>query len=500
MIRAGIVNFRALAPALVGGSAIGFAWTIPGTVTASVLEWFALFCLIACAGRSGGSYRPAYLYGVLGHGISIFWLPEVISKFAETSLIFSGVVVAVYVLFSALQVPLFYLFFRRLPAVFRTFACTGAVAWIMTEVLWMGIKWFPWQFGHLQISFLPFIQIVEFGGVWTLSFVMLWICEAVWQFLIERRRLWVLVLPAGVVIGSSIWGVYRIEWVSEASSDTLKVALVQMDTLNQVAATEEYIRLSDDIKEEVDLVIWPQGVVPQGFHESVGDRRNDASLPRISKPAALLFSAPTHRPPVKHFNSALLLMPGGEVPIPYHKRVLVPFGEYIPYIEEFPWLAWLHPAAAHGPSPGTSAVIFEVPRDDNRSPAGVSPLICYEDLFSSLSREAAGRGAQVLVDLASGSWALSDMPLMQHHLIASFRSLETRKVLLRSSAVGLTAVVDATGRTISQLPPHARDVLVADITLHDQRTLYSSLGNVPWIFMAVLGLVGVVLRQFGFLG
>ena len=60
----------------------------------------------------------------------------------------------------------------------------------------------------------------------------------------------------------------------------------------------------------------------------------------------LVGSADLRLPPrraSRKYNSAILFEPGKATVQSYHKLHLVPFGEYVPLIETFPWLIVLTP-------------------------------------------------------------------------------------------------------------------------------------------------------------
>ena len=59
----------------------------------------------------------------------------------------------------------------------------------------------------------------------------------------------------------------------------------------------------------------------------------------------------------------------------------------------------------------------------------------------ALARDAARKGAELLVNITSDAWFGRSLAPHQHHLIAAFRAIENRRYLVRSTTTGLSAVV-----------------------------------------------------------
>ena len=153
--------------------------------------------------------------------------------------------------------------------------------------------------------------------------------------------------------------------------------------------------------------------------------------------------------------------------MPYFKRVLIPFGEYMPLASYFSGLKELN-AKAGVFSAGTQAVVFAYPMhrpDGTAYTLKVSPLICYEDTVPALARESVGQGAELLVNITSDSWFGRTLAPHQHHLIAAFRAIENRRYLIRATNTGLSAVVDPLGKTIARIPPFSEGTATAQVRL-----------------------------------
>jgi apolipoprotein N-acyltransferase len=112
-----------------------------------------------------------------------------------------------------------------------------------------------------------------------------------------------------------------------------------------------------------------------------------------------------------------------------------------------------------------------------------------------IAREAVSKGAELLINQTNDAWFGDTVAPYQHHLIATFRAIETDRYLLRSTNSGLTAVVDPLGRTLASLLPYTEGVLPMEISLRATKTLFTSYPiSFSWFLLAA-GLVIVVLQR-----
>ncbi len=118
--------------------------------------------------------------------------------------------------------------------------------------------------------------------------------------------------------------------------------------------------------------------------------------------------------------------------------------------------------------------------------------ICYEDLFGAEIRQAWRNPAQaptLLLNLSNLGWFDDSLALPQHLQISRMRALETGRPVLRATNTGATAIIDAHGRVVAQLPHRTRGVLRGELHGHSGSTPYLRWGDAPALGMILLGLL-----------
>ncbi len=123
----------------------------------------------------------------------------------------------------------------------------------------------------------------------------------------------------------------------------------------------------------------------------------------------------------------------------YRKRILVPFGEYVPF--RLPFIGKLY---GMGPRvyPGTKAQdVFLEPN----STTSFRLNICYEIAHPSLVAGQA-KGVHFLVHQANEEWMDSEAGSRQHTAHAVLRAIENRVAIAKSANGGITALVNPSGR------------------------------------------------------
>ena len=496
--------------ALVAGLALGASFI---DFRLFVLPWVALVPLIALAEAHPPrqSFGLGCASGTAGIALAFSWLIHTFRIFGGFSATTAFAVFVVPVAWMALQFGLF----------------TGLIAWIgplplgltaplvFTAIEFLFPSPFPWRLAHSQYRTPMLLQTAELAGPFLLSFAMVWTSAGLLAALrsatargntpdphaSRRAQRATILAPAALLIILSAYGSWRLAAVRTARehAPALRIGVVQ----GNIGVTrkgdrsffahniEDYRALSRAVAADVDLLVWPETVVQR--HLPIDRSWLDvAENPFPGVPRPLVFGGlgiDDRQGDPRLFNSAFLLREDGTIAGRYDKRVLVPFGEYLPLAKRWPQLRRLSPATGNFTA-GTAVTLLAV------SPtARVAPLICYEDVIPGPARDAVSSGATLLLNLTNDAWYGDSAEPVQHQALAVWRAVENRRDLLRSTNTGLTSVISATGEVLGELPIFEAATLVAEARLLTSATVYGAVGDVfAWVVVAAL--VAVVLQRY----
>jgi apolipoprotein N-acyltransferase len=208
-------------------------------------------------------------------------------------------------------------------------------------------------------------------------------------------------------------------------------------------------------------------------HTSGRDR--NAAIRGFSAP--LLFGAITYSDATdragerEYYNTALLAAPDGKVLGRYDKNYLLLFGEYLPFARWFPFLKkWLPEAGDF--VPGESVEVFDL------GGVRLGVMVCYEDIIPSFTRRLAGKDPNVLVNVTNDAWFGKTAEPYLHMQLATFRAIENRLFLLRSTNTGVSVVVDPVGRVVQETSLDGMETILADVAVMSGDTIYRRFGDV----------------------
>ncbi len=199
---------------------------------------------------------------------------------------------------------------------------------------------------------------------------------------------------------------------------------------------------------EPDVVFWPEAVLPYPIK---GDLAMQAWVERLATEidAPIFAGALAAESEEVWRNSVYLIRPKwGMFPEYYSKRHMVPFGEYIPFRNLWPWIEKIVPIDGDL-YPGEKSTILPLSMP-NRT-INIGSLICYEDVFPNLARKSVLDGAAVLFVGTNSAWYGKSSASFQHMAHSVLRAVENRRVVYRVGNDGWSGWIDEYGNVRDEL-------------------------------------------------
>ncbi|MCX5785060.1 MAG: apolipoprotein N-acyltransferase [Elusimicrobia bacterium] len=351
-------------------------------------------------------------------------------------------------------------------------AAWAAMEWAKITVNYKAV-WFPWfTLAYTQWQYTKIIQIVSVTGLYGLSFAVA-LSGALAGALIHKKekpiKAMIQFSPAlALLAGLWFYGAGELKKAeSIAFKAPLNASLLQpaIDLYakwdaSQAAAIEAKINGLIKGIEKTDLIVWPENALP-GWIENkhYGAWVSDIA---VEKQTANFVGSVSRGDGSRV--AAFLVDSSGTITAEYYKRVLVPFGEYVPFRDFLG--SYIKPVAALGEFlPGSfSQPLMEVGRQKSKS-VKIAGVICYESIFPFLFREDASKGAEIFVNITNDGWYLDTAAPYQHLLVNIFRAVETRRPVIRAANNGISAYIDPWGRIQSSLGLNSAGVLDVEVRL-----------------------------------
>ena len=473
----------------------------------------------------GSGFRFGFLCSLIIMLGAFYWVVYVIHEFGYLPWAVSGLIFLGFCGFGALNFPIFLALaswiHRRVnpatqpPVLVSLWFALGLPA-LYTIVEFLVPKLFPWYVGHFVYRFPWLMQIVELTGSTYLSFAIYSTGSVLSLYLLSRtdrygwwKPVWLIPLALWAIdIGFSV---YRLS-ESPPPNRELRVALIQANigSLEKVAAEkgiyrkvryvlDRYKRLTSDAlsaNPKPELIIWPETAVPFQLASAgpLAQEIRDAVLKwQVPLIAGAYAQSRDHFD--RDYNAAFLLDPKTDGTLRmdmYPKNILLAFGEYMPFGDDFPWLYKEFPQVSN----------FE--RGHTQNPFTLSDgtrlgvTICYEDIVPEFFRKVASEHVQGVVNLTNDSWFGPTSEPYQHGALSVFRAVEFRIPLMRVTNTGISFTVDTYGRMSRTTGVYKEGVLqsAVQVPLSSPETIYLKFGE--WFIIvctAVLATLLILLQK-----
>jgi apolipoprotein N-acyltransferase len=376
--------------------------------------------------------------------------------------------------------------------------------WLLVfPALWTVMDWmrswlftgFPWlALGYSQTdaplgSLASSLGVFGVGWAILLSAGLLWsvLHAAGWQARLNRLG-WLAILWLGA------WGLGQIHWVESAGSP-LRVAIIQgniaqdqkwrPDVLDETLA--HYVQLSLPEHDRSDVIIWPETAIP-AFYEHIRPFMDAMAARAQQDQVDYVTGLPTGSWETSVFHNSIARI-GSTVDF-YHKRRLLPFGEYLPLRGFFLFFRdWVTIPMADFTAGDPDQPLLKV----GGQSVGVS--ICFEAVFGSEIRQALP-DATWLINVSNDAWFKDSTAPHQHLQIARMRALEVGRYMARGTNTGISAIIDERGGIAVQGRQFQAEVIRGEVQPLSGLTPYARWGDSPIVvLMIALLLISLLLAQ-----
>jgi apolipoprotein N-acyltransferase len=502
-----------LGATIVGGLALcvsfpPFGWWFMAFVAFGLLAWV----LTRDTTTRAGGFGYGFLFGLVFYLPLLPWISGLVGAIPWIALC----------ILEALFPALFgwtAVFVRQLPGWPFWFAALWATQeWLKSTVPFGG---FPWGVVGFSQTDGPLLALAQYGGAPLISFAVALIGFGLAALVLEVVQ-WLrhndthtaapppaVVLP-GVCISAVLlltalaWPHVRQSGVGAGDDPTVTVAAVQGNVprlglefnAQRRAVLDNHVRetmqLSDDVHAgrapQPMVVIWPENSsdIDPLVNPDAREEINTAAA-TINAPILVggVVAAPGYSPdnPVST-NSVIVWNPGTGPADRHDKKIIQPFGEYLPWRGFFKHLSpYADRAGYFVPGTGNGVV--------NAAGIPIGVTTCWEVIFDRAARESVLNGAQLLTVPSNN--ATFTAPMSEQQLaFARLRAVEHDRYVVVAGTTGISAVIAPDGRELARTEFFEPGYLDNHVRLKTQLTPATRWGPIAQGLLVLSGIAAVI--------
>ena len=385
----------------------------------------------------------------------------------------------------------------------------GVYAFVFAAV-WAGFEWlkvllsskfvwFPWfMLGYTQWQYLEIAQIVSLTGIYGLSFAVCFTGVLIGAAFVSsdafKLKLLKIVPAVFIMAGLFLYGSLALKRSqSLAVKKNINFSILQPSIDFYKKWDEKYVswiqsRINGLLEktENSDIIVWPENSLPGWIDEpKYADWLKEIALKYKTHSIVGSVSQTGEK-----YVSAFLIDVKGEITAGYHKRRLVPFGEYVPLRSLLSKYVGVLAELGEFEKGALNQNLFEI------KDIKIANAICYESIFPDLLRGDSLKDADIFVNITNDGWYLNTAAPYQHFIVNIFRAIENRRPLVRAANNGISAIIDPWGRTIKKLNLNEYAILNVSAPVYENQSLsfYSKHGN--WFALFCFIVMGAFMIVF----
>ena len=427
--------------------------------------------------NNNGVFWKVFCWG-LGHwGLGMSWIIVSVYYYGETTIAMSSiiyillVVILTLIFTSPLLILKSALSFTKINNNFFSVLFISSIFTISEFSRYFFLNGVPWLIpGNIFLDTIS-QNIYPIFGVTAASFFIYFICAL---FIVYSNNKISYVSAAVLIISLLPFS------PADEIKDGIKVSIVQPASDPFLKYEDNYYlkiednlnKLIDTVSKDSELVVLPEAELPysQNSIRFINFLRNTEISEKIilgvwKYDDAKLYNA-IFSP---RYNEA------------YKKIHLVPFGEYIPFIEGLRGIINFFDLPMSNVSHGSQ--LQENIRILDNIP--ISSPICFDIAFPNTVRKM-NKSSLLMINVSNDTWFGNSIGPYHHLSIARVRSIENNRYTIRATNDGISAIISNKGTIVTLLDKGKSGILEGNVKLIKNSTFYSRNGHLFFIILSFI--------------
>ena len=427
--------------------------------------------------NNNGVFWKVFCWG-LGHwGLGMSWIIVSVYYYGETTIAMSSiiyillVVILTLIFTSPLLILKSALSFTKINNNFFSVLFISSIFTISEFSRYFFLNGVPWLIpGNIFLDTIS-QNIYPIFGVTAASFFIYFICAL---FIVYSNNKIFYVSAAILIISLLPFS------PADETKDGIKVSIVQpasdpflkYDDNYYLKIEDNLNKLIDTVSKDSELVVLPEAELPysQDSIRFINFLKNTEISEKIilgvwKYEDAKLYNA-IFSP---RYNEA------------YKKIHLVPFGEYIPFIEGLRGIINFFDLPMSNVSHGSQ--LQENIRILDNIP--ISSPICFDIAFPNTVRKM-NKSSLLMINVSNDTWFGNSIGPYHHLSIARVRSIENNRYTIRATNDGISAIISNKGTIVTLLDKGKSGILEGNVKLIKNSTFYSRNGHLFFIILSFI--------------
>ncbi len=427
--------------------------------------------------NNNGVFWKVFCWG-LGHwGLGMSWIIVSVYYYGETTIAMSSiiyillVVILTLIFTSPLLILKSALSFTKINNNFFSVLFISSIFTISEFSRYFFLNGVPWLIpGNIFLDTIS-QNIYPIFGVTAASFFIYFICAL---FIVYSNNKIFYVSAAILIISLLPFS------PADETKDGIKVSIVQPASDPFLKYEDNYYlkiednlnKLIDTVSKDSELVVLPEAELP--YSQNSIRFINFLSNTEISEKIIL---GVWKYDDAKLYN-AIFSPRYNEA---YKKIHLVPFGEYIPFIEGLRGIINFFDLPMSNVSHGSQ--LQENIRILDNIP--ISSPICFDIAFPNTVRKM-NKSSLLMINVSNDTWFGNSIGPYHHLSIARVRSIENNRYTIRATNDGISAIISNKGTIVTLLDKGKSGILEGNVKLIKNSTFYSRNGHLFFIILSFI--------------